>query len=40
MSPLEPNIISEKRYGPGLGILSERDLHGGEETFELVRVSG
>jgi hypothetical protein len=39
-SPLEPNIISEKRYGPGLGILSERDLHGGQETFELVRVSG
>src|SRR6266545_1454872 len=39
-SPLEPNIVSEKRYGPGLGIVLERNLHGGQETFELVRVSG
>jgi hypothetical protein len=40
MSPLEPNILSEKRYGPDLGIVLESNLHGGEETFELVRVSG
>ncbi len=39
-SPLEPNIVSEKRYGPGLGIVLERNLHGGQETFDLVRVSG
>ncbi len=39
-SQLEPNIVSEKRYGLGLGIVLERNLHGGQETFELVRVSG
>jgi hypothetical protein len=35
---LEPNVISEKIYAPGLGIVRERDVHGGTETFELVRV--
>lgn len=35
---LEPNVISEKRYAPGLGIVMERDLHGGNETFQLVSV--
>jgi hypothetical protein len=37
-TPLEPNVISEKRYAPGLGIVRERDLHGGDEFFELVAV--
>jgi hypothetical protein len=37
---LEPNVISEKVYGPGLGIVLERDLHGGNETFELVKARG
>ena len=37
-TPLEPNVVSEKIYAPGLGIVRERDLHGGDETFELVRV--
>jgi hypothetical protein len=37
-TPLEPNVISEKIYGPGLGIVSEFDLHGGTETFALVKV--
>jgi hypothetical protein len=39
-SPLEANVISEKKYGPGLGIVEERDLHGGDERFQLVRVKG
>jgi hypothetical protein len=39
-SPLEPNVVAEKRYAPGLGIVVERDLHGGDERFELVKVSG
>jgi hypothetical protein len=37
---IEPNIVSEKRYAPGLGIVVERDLHGGDEHFELVKVTG
>ena len=37
-TPLEPNVVSEKIYAPGLGIVRERDLHGGNERFELVRV--
>jgi hypothetical protein len=37
---LEPNVVSEKVYAPGLGIVRERDLHGGNETFELVEVHG
>ena len=37
---IEPNVVSEKRYAPGLGIVMERDLHGGDELFELVRVRG
>jgi len=39
-SQLEPNVISEKIYAPGLGIVRERDLHGGNETFQLVKVLG
>jgi hypothetical protein len=37
---IEPNVVSEKRYAPGLGIVVERDVHGGDEHFELVKVSG
>jgi hypothetical protein len=36
----EANIVSEKRYAPGLGLVVERDLHGGNERFALVRVHG
>jgi hypothetical protein len=39
-SQLEPSVISEKIYAPGLGIVRERDLHGGNETFQLVKVIG
>jgi hypothetical protein len=37
---IEPNVVSEKQYAPGLGIVVERDLHGGNERFELVKVTG
>ena len=36
---LEPRVMSVKLYAPGLGIVRERDLAGGTETFELVRVT-
>ena len=36
---LEPDVISMKLYGPGLGIVKERDMSGGNENFVLVRVS-
>ena len=37
-SRLERNVVSQKVYGPGLGIVSERDVAGGHETFRLVSV--
>jgi hypothetical protein len=39
-TPLEPSVVAEKRYAPGLGIVVERDLHGGDERFVLVEVRG
>jgi hypothetical protein len=36
---LEPGGVSVKFYGRGLGIVSERDVAGGTERFELVSVS-
>jgi hypothetical protein len=38
-SRLEPKVMSVKLYGPGLGIIRERDLAGGNESFALVSVS-
>ncbi|HET7478507.1 MAG TPA: hypothetical protein VFJ72_03200 [Rubrobacteraceae bacterium] len=38
-TPLEPNVVSEKYYAPGVGLVAERDLAGGNEHFELVRVT-
>ena len=35
--PLEPSVVSLKLYGPGLGILREKDVSGGTELLELVR---
>jgi hypothetical protein len=37
-SRLEKGVVSEKLYAPGLGIVRERDLAGGSETFALVAV--
>ena len=36
---LEPRVVSEKYYAPGLGIVREGDVAGGNEFFELVDVS-
>jgi hypothetical protein len=36
---LEPVVLSEKVYAPGLGIVRERDVAGGNETFALVSVT-
>jgi hypothetical protein len=38
-SPLEPRIVVEKLYAPGVGILTESGLSGGLEEFELVEYS-
>ena len=38
-SRLEKDVISEKLYAPGLGIVRERDVSGGDETFVLVSVT-
>jgi hypothetical protein len=35
---LEPRVVSEKIYAPGLGIVRERDVAGGNERFALVSV--
>ena len=38
-SRLEPGVVSLKLYGPHLGIVKERDVSGGNETFWLVSVT-
>jgi hypothetical protein len=38
-TPLEPKVVSEKYYVPGLGEVAERDLAGGTENFELLSVT-
>jgi hypothetical protein len=37
---LEPDVIDEKIYGPGLGIVRERSVSGPNETSDLVSVTG
>lgn len=37
-SRLEKNVLSLKLYGKGLGIVREKDMSGGSESFELVSV--
>ena len=37
-SRLEKRVVSMKIYGPGLGIVMEKDLSGGSEVFRLVSV--
>jgi hypothetical protein len=37
-SRLEPGVLSLKLYAPGVGILKERDVSGGNERFVLVSV--
>jgi hypothetical protein len=36
---LEKDVMSEKLYAPGLGIIRERDIAGGNESFALISVT-
>jgi hypothetical protein len=36
-TPLEPEVLSEKAYAKGIGEVSESDVKGGDEKFQLVR---
>jgi hypothetical protein len=38
-TPLEPEVLSEKVYAEGIGLVSESDVKGGKDRFELVSVS-
>jgi hypothetical protein len=38
-SRLEKDVVSTKLYAPGLGIVREQDVAGGDETFVLVSVA-
>jgi hypothetical protein len=38
-SPVEPKVVGQKLYAPGVGIVSEKALAGGLERFELVDVT-
>jgi hypothetical protein len=38
-SRLEPGVVSVKVYAPDVGIVAERDLSGGSETFRLTSVT-
>ncbi len=35
---LEPGVLSEKLYAPGVGIVKERDMSGGSEVFKVVAI--
>jgi hypothetical protein len=37
-TPLEPDVIDQKSYAPGLGIVREKAVAGGDELAELVAV--
>jgi hypothetical protein len=38
-TPLEPKVVSEKYYVPGIGIVAEGNLSGGLENIELLKVT-
>ena len=35
-SPLEPDVIEQKYYAPGVGVVREDTVAGGQETSDLV----
>jgi len=35
-SPLEPDVVENKSYAPGVGLIHETQVAGGEGTVELV----
>jgi membrane-associated phospholipid phosphatase len=39
-NPLEPGVVGQKFYAPGVGLVSERALSGGKEIVELLSVTG
>ena len=39
-TPLEPEVLGEKFYGKGVGLVKEFDVAGGEETLALTKVEG
>ena len=38
-TPLEPDVIENKSYAPGVGVIYETDVAGGDETVELVEFT-
>ena len=38
-TPLEPDVLSEKVYAMGVGLISESDVKGGKDRFELVSIA-
>jgi hypothetical protein len=38
-TPLEPNVVVQKIYAPGTGLIAERALSGGTEVVELLSVT-
>ncbi len=36
---LEPGVVAMKLYAPGIGIVKEKDVAGGNEEFRLVSVT-
>jgi len=38
-TPLEPDVIENKAYAPGVGVIHEEDVAGGDETVELVEFT-
>lgn len=38
-NPLEPDVVEEKRYAPGVGLVAERKVEGGDEVVELLEFT-
>ncbi len=38
-NPLEPDVVEEKSYAPGVGVILERKVEGGEEVVELIEFT-
>lgn len=38
-TPLEPELVEHKWYAPGVGIVQERDVRGGDEKVTLVKMT-
>jgi hypothetical protein len=39
LTPLEPDVVEEKAYAMGVGMVRSRSLRGEDERFELVDVT-